>query len=42
MAKAALKVRGVLDSTFMRLPNIGPDASQLSKAEAGMRASGLL
>ncbi|WP_055427585.1 4-hydroxy-tetrahydrodipicolinate synthase [Bifidobacterium aesculapii] len=42
MAKAALKVRGVLDSTFMRLPNVGPDATQLEKAEQGMKAAGLL
>ena len=42
MAKAALKVRGVIDSTAMRLPNVGPDATQLDKAEEGMRASGLL
>ena len=42
MAKAALKVRGVLDSTYMRLPNVGPDATQLEKAEMGMRAAGLL
>ena len=42
MAKAALKVRGVLDSTTMRLPNIGPDAAQLEKAKAGMLAAGLL
>lgn len=42
MAKAALKVRGVIGSTVMRLPNVGPDADQLSKAEAGMRAAGLL
>ena len=42
MAKAALKVRGVIPSTTMRLPNIGPDAAQLDKAEEGMRAAGLL
>ena len=42
MAKAALKVRGVIPSTTMRLPNIGPDAAQLDKAEGGMRAAGLL
>lgn len=42
MAKAALKVRGIIDSTTMRLPNIGPDATQLDKAEEGMRDSGLL
>ena len=42
MAKAALKVKGYIPSTEMRLPNIGPDARQLDKAEEGMRASGLL
>ena len=42
MAKAALKVKGVIPSTTMRLPNIGPDATQLDKAEEGMRAAGLL
>ena len=42
MAKAACKVRGYLDCTRMRLPNIGPDDSQLALAEQGMRASGLL
>ncbi len=41
MAKAALKVKGVIPTT-MRLPNIGPDATQLDKAEEGMRAAGLL
>lgn len=35
MAKAALKVKGVIPSTTMRLPNIGPDATQLDKAEEG-------
>ncbi|MCH9275294.1 4-hydroxy-tetrahydrodipicolinate synthase [Bifidobacterium amazonense] len=42
MAKAALKVRGVLDDTTMRLPNVGPGPSEFSRAENGMRASGLL
>lgn len=42
MAKAALKVKDVIPSTTMRLPNIGPDATQLDKAEEGMRAAGLL
>lgn len=42
MAKAALKVRGVLDGTTMRLPNVGPGPEELSRAEGGMRASGLL
>ena len=32
----------VMDSTTMRLPNIGPDAAQLEKAKAGMLAAGLL
>ena len=35
-------VKGVIPSTTMRLPNIGPDATQLDKAEEGMRAAGLL
>ncbi len=42
MAKAALKVRGVLDSTTMRLPNVGPGPEELSCAERGMRASQLI
>lgn len=42
MAKAACHVAGSIGSTTMRLPNIGPDANQLDKAEEGMRASGLL
>ena len=42
MAKAALKVRGVLDSTEMRLPNVGPGEAELVRAEKGMRAAGLL
>lgn len=42
MAKAALKVAGVLDETAMRLPNLGPGKEELSKAEKGMKASGLL
>ena len=43
MAKAALKVKGVIPSTTMRLPNIGPDATSLTRLlEEGMRAAGLL
>ena len=42
MAKASLKVRGVLDSTTMRLPNVGPGEAEIKRAEDGMRASGLL
>ena len=42
MAKAALNVRGLLDDTSMRLPNVGPGADEIARAEAGMRASGLL
>ena len=34
--------QGRIPSTTMRLPNIGPDATQLDKAEEGMRAAGLL
>ncbi|MEE0940621.1 MAG: 4-hydroxy-tetrahydrodipicolinate synthase [Bifidobacteriaceae bacterium] len=42
MAKAALKVKGYIPCSAMRLPNAGPDDSQLRKAEEGMRAAGLL
>ena len=42
MAKASLKVRGILDSTEMRLPNVGPGEAELVHAEKGMRAAGLL
>ena len=42
MAKAALKVEGVLDDTTMRLPNVGPGDAELERAEKGMRAAGLL
>lgn len=42
MAKAALVAKGVIPSGAMRLPNIGPDAGQIRKAEEGMRAAGLL
>ena len=41
MAKASLKVRGILDDTTMRLPNVGPGEAEIKRAEAGMRASGL-
>ena len=33
---------GVLDSTTMRLPNVGPGDAEIKRAEDGMRASGLL
>lgn len=42
MAKAALYVRGVLDSTVMRLPNVGPTPEQIEVVRAGMQASGLI
>ena len=42
MAKASLRIKGYLSATAMRLPNIGPDADQLAKAEEGMKAAGLL
>ena len=42
MAKAALRVRGLIDCTTMRLPNIGPDDAQLEQVRAGMQAAGLL
>ena len=42
MAKAALHVRGLLDDTSMRLPNVGPGPDEIARAEVGMRASGLL
>lgn len=42
MAKASLHVRGLLDDTSMRLPNVGPGPDEIARAEVGMRASGLL
>ncbi|MDN6017461.1 MAG: dihydrodipicolinate synthase family protein, partial [Bifidobacterium mongoliense] len=42
MAKAALKVRGVLDNTTMRLPNVGPSPEELSRSEQGIRESKVL
>ncbi|MCT6917948.1 MAG: 4-hydroxy-tetrahydrodipicolinate synthase, partial [Bifidobacteriales bacterium] len=33
---------GVLDSTTMRLPNLGPGKDQLIQAEKGMKAAGLM
>ena len=42
MAKAALRVRGLIDCTTMRLPNIGPDDAQLEQVRAGIQAAGLL
>ncbi|KFI63913.1 4-hydroxy-tetrahydrodipicolinate synthase [Bifidobacterium cuniculi] len=42
MAKAALHVRGLLDCTRMRLPNVGPNAAQLETVREGLKASRLL
>ncbi|MBW3088064.1 4-hydroxy-tetrahydrodipicolinate synthase [Bifidobacterium sp. 82T24] len=42
MAKAACKIKGYIPNTTMRLPNIGPNAKQMAKAEEGIRAAGLL
>ena len=42
MAKASLKVRGLLDDTSMRLPNVGPGPDEIARAEQGMRQSQLL
>lgn len=42
MAKASLNVRGLLDDTTMRLPNIGPSAEQIQRVEEGMVASHLI
>lgn len=42
MAKAALKVAGVIEGTAMRLPNLGPGRDELDKAREGMKASGLI
>ena len=42
MAKAALNVRGLLECTEMRLPNVGPSAEQIGVVRAGLEASGLL
>ena len=42
MAKAALHVRGVLESTTMRLPNVGPGQAEYARAEQGMKAAGLI
>ena len=42
MAKAALHVRGVLECTTMRLPNVGPASSDYARAQAGMKDAGLL
>ena len=42
MAKAALNVRGLLECTEMRLPNVGPSAEQIDVVKAGLKASGLL
>ena len=42
MAKAALKVRGIMECTTMRLPNIGPNDEQIEVVRDGLRASGLI
>ena len=42
MAKASLKVRGILDSPERRLPTVGPGEAEFVRAEKGMRAAGLL
>ena len=42
MAKAALKVAGELDTTTMRLPNVGPAQAEFDRAREGMREAGLL
>ncbi len=42
MAKAVCHVQGYMDSTAMRLPNVGPHQAQLEKAREGMRAAGVL
>lgn len=42
MAKAALRVRGVMASSTMRLPNVGPGPDELARAERGMREAGVL
>lgn len=42
MAKAALKVAGIIGGTAMRLPNLGPGRDELDKAREGMKASGLI
>ena len=34
--------QAVIDSTTMRLPNVGPGEAEIKRAEDGMRASGLL
>lgn len=42
MAKAALQVKGYLPDTTMRLPNIGPGALEIHKAQEGLRRAKLL
>ena len=42
MATAALKVAGELDTTTMRLPNVGPAQAEFDRAREGMREAGLL
>jgi len=42
MAKASLHVRGLLDDTTMRLPNVGPGTDEFNRVRQGMADSGLL
>ena len=42
MAKASLHVRGLLDDTTMRLPNVGPGTDEFDRVRQGMADSGLL
>ncbi|MDO4913402.1 MAG: 4-hydroxy-tetrahydrodipicolinate synthase [Bifidobacteriaceae bacterium] len=42
MAKASLHVRGILDDTTMRLPNVGPSVEEFERVTRGMKASGLI
>nr|WP_125963344.1 4-hydroxy-tetrahydrodipicolinate synthase [Bifidobacterium dolichotidis] len=42
MAKAALYARGIIDSTVMRLPNVGPTPEQIEQVAQGLRAAKLL
>ncbi|RBP98638.1 4-hydroxy-tetrahydrodipicolinate synthase [Bifidobacterium aemilianum] len=42
MAKALLQVRGLLEDTTMRLPNVGPGPQELERARRGLEAAQLL
>lgn len=42
MAKAALHERGLIDSTYMRLPNVGPNDHQLMHIHEQLQGAGLL